>query len=72
MKKQDIYDSVTQQCESAAPEGGNVWFVGLEPEDMPLSLIEKLVAVMVFTASFLISIGLLIAAFDFFYPRFFN
>lgn len=62
---------VVQQCQSVAPEGGNVWFVSEEPDMEPLSLWETIVFFTSMTALSVISLGLMAAGVSFFYHLFF-
>ena len=56
-----------KQCQSAAPEGGNVWFVGTEP----LTPWESITFYLARAVLALISIGILIVTVRFIY-QFFN
>jgi len=61
--------SMEQGC---APEGGNVWFVGSEPDDQtPLSLWETVLFFVSMTALSVISIILMAAGAVFFYQLLF-
>lgn len=61
---------VVQQCQSAAPEGGNVWFVG--PEPVELNVFQSIALYLLLIVLSLISIGLLAAGGSYFYNHFFN
>jgi cell division protein FtsL len=61
---------VTQHCQSAAPEGGNVRIA--EPEPVRFNVFENVLIYCIFTTLLVISIGLLVMASDSFYQRFFN
>lgn len=63
---------VVQQCQSAAPEGGNVWFVGPEPEDVKFNVFQSIAIYCVIATLSVISLCLMAAGAGFFYQRFFN
>jgi len=61
---------VIQQCQSAAPEGGNVWFVG--PEPVELNVFQSIAIYLLLLVLSLISFGLLVMGSRYFCFQFFN
>lgn len=58
------------QCQSAAPEGGNVWFVG--PEPIETNVFQSIALYLLLIVLSLISFGLLAAGAHATYLYFFN
>jgi len=60
---------VTHQCQSAAPEGGNVWFS--EPEEVPLTTLESVLIYTSITIGSIAIIAILAWATGWIYQTFF-
>lgn len=60
-----------REAHGCASEGGNVWFVGTEPEDPPMSWPDKLVMTLLLLSSAGIAIAMLVVAYGYLYQTIF-